>query len=46
MEELLARRVQARAAKDFAGSDALRETLAAMGVSVRDTPQGQEWDLE
>ncbi len=46
VEELLARRVQARAAKDFAGSDALRETLAAMGVSVRDTPQGQEWDLE
>lgn len=46
VEELLAQRVQARAAKDFAGSDALRETLASMGVSVRDTPEGQEWDLE
>lgn len=46
VEELLARRVQARAAKDFAGSDALRETLASLGVSVRDTPEGQEWDLE
>lgn len=46
VEELLAQRVQARAAKDFAGSDALRDTLATMGVNVRDTPEGQEWDLE
>lgn len=46
VEELLAQRVQARAAKDFTGSDALRDTLAAMGVNVRDTPEGQEWDLE
>ena len=46
VEELLAQRVQARAAKDFAGSDALRDTLASMGVNVRDTPEGQEWDLE
>lgn len=45
VEELLAQRAQARAAKDFAGSDALRDTLAAMGVSVRDTPEGQDWDL-
>lgn len=46
VEDLLAQRAQARATKDFAGSDALRETLASLGVSVRDTPQGQEWDLE
>ncbi|MBD5538408.1 MAG: cysteine--tRNA ligase [Desulfovibrio sp.] len=46
VEELLARRTEARAAKDFAGSDALRDALGSLGVSVRDTPQGQEWDLE
>ncbi|MDE7241333.1 cysteine--tRNA ligase [Desulfovibrio sp.] len=46
VEELLAKRADARAAKDFAGSDALRGELARLGVSVRDTPQGQEWDLE
>ena len=46
VEELLAKRAEARAAKDFAGSDALRDELSSLGVSVRDTPQGQEWDLE
>ncbi|MBD5627683.1 MAG: cysteine--tRNA ligase, partial [Desulfovibrio sp.] len=46
VEDLLAKRAEARAARDFAGSDALRDELAALGVSVRDTPQGQEWDLE
>jgi cysteinyl-tRNA synthetase len=40
--ELLDRRAAARAAHDYATSDALRDELAAMGVEVRDTPQGQE----
>jgi cysteinyl-tRNA synthetase len=40
--ELLERRAAARAAKDFAASDALRDELAALGVDVRDTPDGQE----
>ncbi len=40
--ELLERRAAARAARDFAASDALRDELAAMGVEVRDTPDGQE----
>ena len=39
---LLERRAAARAAKDFAASDALRDELAALGVDVRDTPAGQE----
>ena len=39
--ELLARRAAARAARDYATSDALRGELAAMGVVVRDTPGGQ-----
>jgi cysteinyl-tRNA synthetase len=40
--ELLERRAAARAARDYATSDALRQELAAMGVDVRDTPDGQE----
>jgi cysteinyl-tRNA synthetase len=40
--ELLEQRAAARAARDFETSDRLRDELAAMGVSVRDTPDGQE----
>jgi cysteinyl-tRNA synthetase len=39
--ELLERRAAARASRDFATSDALRDELAALGVEVRDTPDGQ-----
>jgi len=42
---LLAERAEARAAKDFARSDAARDELAAMGVEVRDTPSGAVWDI-
>ena len=45
VEEVLAKRAQARKDKDFAASDALRDELKAMHVEVRDTPQGQTWDL-
>jgi cysteinyl-tRNA synthetase len=39
--ELLDQRAAARAARDFAASDALRDRLATMGVDVSDTPEGQ-----
>jgi cysteinyl-tRNA synthetase len=39
--ELLEQRAAARARKDWAESDRLREALAAVGVQVRDTPEGQ-----
>jgi cysteinyl-tRNA synthetase len=42
-QELLDARAAARAGKDFAASDRLREELTALGVAVRDTPAGQEW---
>jgi cysteinyl-tRNA synthetase len=42
-ESLLESRERARAAKDFATSDRLRGELAALGVSVTDTPEGQRW---
>jgi cysteinyl-tRNA synthetase len=38
---LLERRAAARASRDFATSDALRDELAALGVEVRDTAEGQ-----
>jgi cysteinyl-tRNA synthetase len=40
---LLEAREQARATKDFATSDRLRDELAALGVAVTDTPGGQRW---
>jgi cysteinyl-tRNA synthetase len=44
LQDLINRRSQARAAKDFALSDELRSELNKLGVSVKDTPEGQEWD--
>jgi cysteinyl-tRNA synthetase len=38
---LLERRAAARTAREWAVSDALRDELAALGVDVRDTPDGQ-----
>jgi cysteinyl-tRNA synthetase len=43
--ELLDARMRARAAKDFVASDRLRAELAAIGVVVTDTPQGQSWKV-
>ena len=42
-QELLDRRAEARAARDFTASDRLRDQLAAMGVIVEDTRDGQRW---
>ena len=40
---LLERRAAARAAHDWAASDRLRDELAAAGIVVEDTPDGQRW---
>jgi cysteinyl-tRNA synthetase len=45
VEERLGARGQARARKDFAESDAIRDELASRGIVVEDTPQGQRWKL-
>src|SRR5579884_482675 len=42
-QALLDARAAARAARDWARSDALRDQLAERGVAVEDTPQGQRW---
>jgi cysteinyl-tRNA synthetase len=40
---LLAAREAARAARDWAGADRLRDELLALGVAVEDTRDGQRW---
>jgi cysteinyl-tRNA synthetase len=46
IDTALTRRKEARAAKDFAASDAIRDELAAQGVEVMDgDPLGWEWKL-
>jgi cysteinyl-tRNA synthetase len=40
VERLLVERQSARASKDFARADALRDEIAALGFDVRDTPAG------
>jgi cysteinyl-tRNA synthetase len=45
IDALVAERQQVRKAKDFARSDAIRDELAGLGVTVMDTPAGPEWDV-
>lgn len=40
VQELLQRRTDARAAKDFAGADAIRDKVASLGFEIEDTPEG------
>jgi cysteinyl-tRNA synthetase len=44
-QALLDARVAARAARDWAASDRLRDELLARGVAVEDTRDGQRWRL-
>jgi len=46
VEAQLAARTQARATKDWAASDAIRDTLKAAGVVVEDGPNGATWSLQ
>ncbi|MCV6595063.1 MAG: cysteine--tRNA ligase [Silicimonas sp.] len=45
IETLLKDRAEARASKDFARADALRDGFAAAGVLIKDTASGAEWEL-
>ena len=42
---LLEQREAARARKDFAGADAIRDRIAAMGITIEDTPAGPRWSV-
>lgn len=43
VESLIEERKAARAAKDFARSDAIRDQLKEQGIILEDTPQGMRW---
>ena len=46
VEMLLEERLKARAAKDWAASDRIRDGLAAAGIRVKDRKDGTDWELE
>ncbi|HEX9775230.1 MAG TPA: cysteine--tRNA ligase [Actinomycetota bacterium] len=46
VEALLALRADARAAKDFARADGIRDVLTGAGVVVEDRPAGARWYLD
>jgi cysteinyl-tRNA synthetase len=46
IEKLLAERTQARADKNWAVSDEIRDKLAQMGVNVLDRPEGSTWQVD
>jgi len=43
---LLEQRTQARADKDFAAADMIRDQIKAAGIEITDTPDGPQWSLE
>ena len=46
VDGMLEQRQQARAAKDFATADDVRDRLAKAGISVADTPDGATWQVK
>ncbi len=44
IDMLIKQRDEAKKAKDFVSSDALRNDILAYGVNLMDTPQGTFWE--
>ena len=45
IDDLITKRTLAKKEKDFAASDALRDKLTILGVSIMDTPAGTFWEM-
>jgi cysteinyl-tRNA synthetase len=46
VEHVLTQRQEARAARDFAAADELRDRLLAAGIAVEDTSDGPQWTIK
>jgi cysteinyl-tRNA synthetase len=46
VDDLLVRRQTARAARDFAAADEVRDRLISAGIAVEDGPDGPTWSLK
>ncbi len=46
MQMVIEQRKAAKAAKDWATSDRIRDELKAIGIQIKDTKDGIEWTLD
>ncbi|QIG40003.1 cysteine--tRNA ligase [Microbacterium sp. 4R-513] len=46
LQTMIEQRAQARAAKDWAAADRIRDAIAAAGIALEDGPQGTHWSID
>ncbi|MGB3732546.1 cysteine--tRNA ligase [Microbacterium sp.] len=46
VQTMIDQRSQARADKDWAGADRIRDAIAAAGITLEDTPDGTHWSID
>ena len=46
VQTMIAQRAQARADKDWATADRIRDAIAAAGITLEDTPDGTHWSID
>ncbi|MEJ1088956.1 cysteine--tRNA ligase [Microbacterium sp. Mu-80] len=46
VQTMISQRAQARADKDWAAADRIRDAIAAAGITLEDTPAGTHWSID
>ncbi|PZU37889.1 MAG: cysteine--tRNA ligase [Microbacterium sp.] len=46
VQTMITQRAEARAAKDWAGADRIRDAIAAAGIALEDGPEGTHWSVQ
>jgi cysteinyl-tRNA synthetase len=46
VQTLIGQRAQARADKDWAAADRIRDAVAGAGITLEDTPDGTHWSID